>query len=129
MLASLGRRLKDYKGDELPCNRPRCLCGNFFFLSAPTYFRQVAAGSPAECSGLLEGDRIIEVNHSNVEQCQHDKLAALIMALKDEVCLLVVDRETEKLCADRGVSFVDPSHHVKHIMCPHLPPAGGRPLL
>jgi len=90
---------------------------------------QVVTGSPADCSGLLDGDRVIEVNHISVERCQHDELAALITALKDEVSLLVIDRETEKLCADRGVSFVDPSHHVKHIMCPHLPPSQGRRLL
>ena len=88
----------------------------------------MATGSPAECSGLLEGDRIVEVNHASVEQCQHDELAARIMAVKDEVSLLVIDRDTEKLCADRGVSFVDPSNHVKHIMCPHLPPSQGQRL-
>jgi len=85
----------------------------------------VAVGSPADCCGLLEGDRILEVNHASVEQCEYDELAARIMALKGEVSLLVADRETEQLCVDRSLSFTDPGHHVKHIICPHLPPSPG----
>ena len=85
------------------------------------------AGSPAEYSGLQRGDRIIEVNHAGVELCQHGELAARIMAVKGEVSLLVIDCDTEKLCADRGISLTDPDHRVKHIMCPHLPPSKGQP--
>jgi len=88
---------------------------------------QVVAGSPAECSGLQEGDRIIAVNHASVEQCRHAELAARIRAVEDEVSLLVIDRDAERLCADRGVSYTDPGHHVKHIMCPHLPPKSPGP--
>jgi len=82
----------------------------------------VAPGSPAECSGLVEGDRIIELNHEGVEQCEHGELAARIKTVKGELSLLVIDRDTELLCVDGGLSFTDPRHHVKHIMCPHLPP-------
>ena len=82
----------------------------------------MVAGSPAECSGLQEGDRILAVNHTGVERCRHAELAARIRAVQDEVCLLVIDRDTERLCDERGVSYIDDSHRVKHIMCPHLPP-------
>ena len=82
----------------------------------------MAAGSPAECSGLVEGDRIIDVNHCSVDQCGHDELAARITALRGEVSLLVVDADTEQWCVNRGLSVTDPSHRVKHIMCPHQPP-------
>jgi len=88
--------------------------------------RQVASGSAAECSGLLEGDRILEINHASVESCLHEELAARVMAVKGEVSLLVIDGETERLCKQKGLSFTDASHQVKHIMCPHLPPSQGQ---
>ena len=88
--------------------------------------RQVTVGSPADCSGLQEGDRIIEVNHANVEQCRHGELAERITAMKHQVSLLVIDHDTERLCDARGLSFTDPNHRVKHIMCPHLPPSQGQ---
>lgn len=90
-------------------------CGHFI--------GKVAGGSPADCAGLLEGDRILEVNHASVERCEYDELTARIMAVKGELSVLVIDRATEKLCIDRRTSFTDPGHRVKHIMCPHLPPS------
>jgi len=83
----------------------------------------VLSGSPAECGGLVEGDRILEVNHSSVDQRHRStELASLIRLSADQVSLLVIDRDTEALCAHRGVGYVDASHHVKHIMCPHVQP-------
>jgi len=86
---------------------------------------QVRGGSPADCCDLAEGDRILEVNHTGVDRCEYDELAARVTAVEGEVSLLVIDRDTERLCVARGVSFTDPRHRVKHFMCPHVPPSGG----
>lgn len=64
---------------------------------------KVDANSPAESAGLKEGDRIIEVNHVNISNENHQQVVKRIRngierdnkLITDEVVLLVVDREAE----------------------------------
>jgi Na(+)/H(+) exchange regulatory cofactor NHE-RF2 len=44
----------------------------------------VDAGSPAEVAGLREGDRIIEVNGSNISQENHKQVVERIKAIPNE---------------------------------------------
>lgn len=63
---------------------------------AGQYIRAVDPDSPAEHSGLLPQDRIIEVNRMSVEGKQH---ADVVTAIKNggmETLLLVVDPETDE---------------------------------
>uniref|UniRef100_A0A4W4FY26 PDZ domain-containing protein n=1 Tax=Electrophorus electricus TaxID=8005 RepID=A0A4W4FY26_ELEEL len=57
-----------------------------------TIINQVAAGGPAESSGLLQGDVVVEVNGQNVEEeCMED----VILLMKKEghsLSLLVIDK-------------------------------------
>jgi len=50
--------------------------------------------SPAELGGLKEGDRVIEVNHENVETKAHGDVVALIKKMPNETTLLVADKDT-----------------------------------
>ncbi|XP_078061883.1 Na(+)/H(+) exchange regulatory cofactor NHE-RF1-like [Mustelus asterias] len=60
------------------------------------YIRAVDPDSPAEHSGLLPQDRIIEVNGENVEGKQHSDVVTIIKTGGVETSLLVVDPETDE---------------------------------
>ncbi|XP_032055554.1 Na(+)/H(+) exchange regulatory cofactor NHE-RF1 [Aythya fuligula] len=54
------------------------------------FIRLVEAGSPAERSGLLAGDRLLEVDGANVERESHQQVVERIRAASGSVRLLVV---------------------------------------
>lgn len=59
------------------------------------YIGKVDEKSPAETSGLKEGDRIISVNDVNIGSETHKQVVQRIKAISDEVRLLVVDPDVE----------------------------------
>jgi len=59
------------------------------------FIGDVDEGSPAAAAGLRDGDRIVEVNGSNVAGETHQQVVDRIRAVSDEVKLLVVDVEAE----------------------------------
>lgn len=67
------------------------------------FIRLVEPGSPAEKSGLLAGDRLVEVNGENVEKETHQQVVSRIRAALNAVRLLVVDPETDERLQKLGV--------------------------
>lgn len=67
------------------------------------FIRLVEPGSPAEKSGLLAGDRLVEVNGENVEKETHQQVVSRIRAALNSVRLLVVDPETDERLQKLGV--------------------------
>lgn len=59
------------------------------------YIGKVDDGSPAESAGLRQGDRIIEVNGTNITTETHKKVVELIKAVPNETKLLVIDPRAE----------------------------------
>ncbi|XP_058829086.1 Na(+)/H(+) exchange regulatory cofactor NHE-RF1 [Topomyia yanbarensis] len=55
------------------------------------YIGKVDDGSPAEAAGLRQGDRIIEVNGTNITNETHKKVVELIKSISNETKLLVID--------------------------------------
>ncbi|KAL0993776.1 hypothetical protein UPYG_G00113800 [Umbra pygmaea] len=55
--------------------------------------RQVTASGVADCSGLKDGDRLLEVNESFVVDFTHLELAMRIKLSGNQLCLLVLDGE------------------------------------
>ncbi|XP_053685163.1 Na(+)/H(+) exchange regulatory cofactor NHE-RF1 [Sabethes cyaneus] len=55
------------------------------------YIGKVDDGSPAEAAGLRQGDRIIEVNGTNITNETHKKVVELIKGIPNETRLLVID--------------------------------------
>ncbi|MEJ1284161.1 hypothetical protein NN561_015143 [Cricetulus griseus] len=67
------------------------------------FIRLVEPGSPAEKSGLLAGDRLVEVNGENVEKETHQQVVSRIRGALNAVRLLVVDPETDEHLKKLGV--------------------------
>ena len=63
---------------------------------AGQYIGKVDEGSPAVAAGLREGDRIIEVNGTNIGNETHAQVVTRIKAVAGETKLLVVDADTDK---------------------------------
>ncbi|XP_055448162.1 Na(+)/H(+) exchange regulatory cofactor NHE-RF1 [Psammomys obesus] len=67
------------------------------------FIRLVEPGSPAERSGLLAGDRLVEVNGENVEKETHQQVVSRIRAALNSVRLLVVDPATDEHLKKLGI--------------------------
>lgn len=67
---------------------------------AGQFIGKVDDGSPAEAAGLREGDRIVEINGTNIGNENHQQVVGRIKSLGDEVNLLVVDPDTDKYYKD-----------------------------
>jgi C-terminal processing protease CtpA/Prc len=58
--------------------------------------RKILKNGPADIAGIIEGDRIIELNGENVESKSHRELSSLIQAKRGQQLLfLVVDIESD----------------------------------
>lgn len=67
---------------------------------AGQYIGKVDEGSPSEKAGLKEGDRIVEINGTNIGNENHQQVVSRIKAGGDQVKLLVVDPECDKFYKD-----------------------------
>lgn len=63
---------------------------------AGQFIGKVDEGSPAEAAGLKQGDRIVEVNGTNIGNENHQQVVGRIKAGGEETRLLVVDPETDQ---------------------------------
>jgi membrane-associated protease RseP (regulator of RpoE activity) len=73
--------------------------------SKAQFIGKVDAGSPAEEAGLRNGDKIVEVNGTNVENSAHKEVVEKIKSIPDKVKLLVVDAEADKYFTSKGITL------------------------
>ena len=59
------------------------------------YLTDVEEGEAAQLAGVLDNDRIVEVNNKNVEGAKHSTVVDLIRQHTDHVTFLVVDKECD----------------------------------
>ena len=64
---------------------------------------QIAPGEPAALAGVLENDRVVEVNGTNVESLSHDQVVKMIRESGDTVSFLVVDADTDEHFKAKGI--------------------------
>jgi predicted metalloprotease with PDZ domain len=67
------------------------------------YAGNVEDGSAAEAAGLVEGDRVVEVNGVNVNQENHKQVINRIKLVDHETKLLVVDKVCDQYHAERDI--------------------------
>jgi PDZ domain len=93
------------------------------------FIGKVDAGSPAEESGLREGDRIMEVNGVSVVGKNHAEVVGLVKSRIGEVDMLVVDPETDEHYQSHNVTVHGAMPGVITITCPHNNPHAGKKLI
>jgi C-terminal processing protease CtpA/Prc len=69
------------------------------------FIGKVDPSSPAETGGLRDGDRLIEVNGTNVENESHAQVVALVKDRPGEVTMLVVDSQTDAYYRERHIAI------------------------
>jgi C-terminal processing protease CtpA/Prc len=96
----------------------------FNLLNKPNghFIGKVDDESPALVAGLLDGDRVIEVNGVNVEKASHKEVVENIKSKKDEVRLLVVDPVADKYFTAKSVALVSTLDIVEKVVCPDKKP-------
>ncbi|XP_071317417.1 NHERF family PDZ scaffold protein 4b isoform X2 [Trachinotus anak] len=69
--------------------------------------RKVMSGGVADCSGLQDGDRLLEVNNCYVDDVPHPEVARKIKLSGHQLCLLVLNGEEYEQTASRGQDLRD----------------------
>ncbi|KAM8899881.1 NHERF family PDZ scaffold protein 4b [Spinachia spinachia] len=64
--------------------------------------RNIVSGGVAGCSGLQDGDRLLEVNNCYVNDISHPEVARKITLSGQQLCLLVLDGEQYEQALSRG---------------------------
>jgi len=89
------RKVADFDGYGFNLHAERGKPGQFI--------GKVDEGSPAAAAGLLDGDRIVEVNGVNVALENHQQVVERIKAVPDEARLLVVDVDAEAFYREHNI--------------------------
>jgi hypothetical protein len=82
------------------------------------YIGTIDDGSPAQAAGLQEGDRIIEVNDTNIESESHRQVIERVKAGGNQTKLLVVDTEADEYFKKNGISISGSSPQVTKLSNP-----------
>jgi len=92
------------------------------------FVHDVDERSPAATAGLRDGDRIVEVNGTNVALENHQQVVERIRAVPGEVKLLVVDVDADAFYRKHDVVVSSTMSGVVVMETPHLvdPPASER---
>ncbi|KAM3600659.1 uncharacterized protein V6R79_000341 [Siganus canaliculatus] len=69
--------------------------------------RNVVSGGVAACSGLQDGDRLLEVNNCYVDDFSHSEVARKIKLSGNQLCLLVLDGEAYQQAVAKGQDLRD----------------------
>ncbi|XP_042350900.1 Na(+)/H(+) exchange regulatory cofactor NHE-RF3 [Plectropomus leopardus] len=68
------------------------------------FIKDIDRGSPAEKAGLKDMDRLVAVDGQEVDYCTHEQVVEKIRLSGNKCCLLVVDRDTDQMYKQGGVS-------------------------
>ncbi|EEC07026.1 putative PDZ domain-containing protein [Ixodes scapularis] len=82
------------------------------------FIGKVDPHSPAELAGMLEGDRIVEVNGVNIANENHKQVVERIKSVPDETKLLVVDSAADAWYKDRKIVPRGTQDNVRYIRTP-----------
>jgi membrane-associated protease RseP (regulator of RpoE activity) len=79
-------------------------------------------GSPAQAADLRAGDRIVEVNGTNIGSENHQQVVQRIKAVPNETKLLVVDAETDAYYRDKKVVVRGDMANIEYNETPDINP-------
>ncbi|KAF0026550.1 hypothetical protein F2P81_021287 [Scophthalmus maximus] len=68
------------------------------------FIREIDRGSPAERAGLKDMDRLVAVDSQEVDSCSHEQVVDRIRQSGNNCCLLVVDKDADRMFEQGKVS-------------------------
>ncbi|XP_066542445.1 Na(+)/H(+) exchange regulatory cofactor NHE-RF3 isoform X2 [Hoplias malabaricus] len=77
--------------------------------------RALEMGGPAELAGLKDGDRIIRVNGTFVDNLEHSQVADLVRKSGMTVTFHVLGEEAYYLAIKNGINLADPQSHLTQV--------------
>lgn len=83
---------------------------------------RVEPKSPAEATGMKEGDRIVEVNSVSVLDQLHKEVVTKIKSNPEKVSLLLVDQDCETFLRKQESSRPKELLEIDHFVCPDSSP-------
>lgn len=83
---------------------------------------KVEPHSPAEATGMKEGDRIVEVNGVSVLDQLHQNVVTKIKSHPEKVSLLLVDQDCETFLRNQLSSTPSKLLEINHFVCPDNSP-------
>lgn len=89
------------------------------------FIGKVDDDSPAMLAGLLEGDKIIEVNFVNICNENHRQVVERIKSITNETRLLVIDEYGDRWYRERKIVIKNSQPNVIHYRTPIPRPAAG----
>lgn len=87
-------------------------------LKVGQYIGSVDDNSPASLAGVKAGDRIVEVNGTNISNENHQQVVQRIKAVQNETKLLVVDKDTDEYYRSRKIVIRGDMPNVQRIEAP-----------
>ncbi|XP_066495809.1 Na(+)/H(+) exchange regulatory cofactor NHE-RF4 [Tiliqua scincoides] len=91
------------------------------------FLREVDVGMPAEKAGMRDGDHLLAVNGENTQDLDHQEVVLRIRADRNQVTLLVIDREGSKFYDSVGLSPLLFYEEEDPPLGFHVPPASSSP--
>ncbi|XP_022650404.1 Na(+)/H(+) exchange regulatory cofactor NHE-RF2-like isoform X1 [Varroa destructor] len=82
------------------------------------YIGEVDEGSPAKLGGLQPGDRLVEVNGTNIDNIAHREIIERIKSNPNQTELLVVCKETDRLYREKQQVPRHDMREVRHLATP-----------
>lgn len=104
------KKWSDFNGYGFNLHAERGKAGQFIGTIDP--------GSPAELANLRAGDRIVEVNGTNIGSENHQQVVQRIKAVASETRLLVVDSETDEYYREHKILIRGDMPNVEYNVTP-----------
>ena len=86
---------------------------------AGQFIGDVDAGSPAAAAGLRSGDRIVEVNGTNIANENHQQVVQRVKAIANKTNLLVVDAETDRYYREKKIVIRGDMPNIERLPATH----------
>ncbi len=97
----------------------------YIYFQVGQFIGSVDANSPAVYAGIKQGDRIVEVNGTNISNENHQQVVQRIKAVQNETKMLVVDSKADEYYKSKRLVIRGDMPNVQKFETPVTRPTSG----